>query len=72
MPSKPTKIPVNCLFLNANPKTNAPKIKVFNGVKEFKIETIELSMFEMANANKKPGIKVPVKAVYNKYFQCFF
>ena len=37
--------------------TNAPKIKVLKGVKEFKIETIELSIFEIANANKNPGIK---------------
>ena len=45
---------------------------MFNGVSELSMEAMELSIFEMANANKKPGIKVPVKAVYNKYFQCFF
>jgi hypothetical protein len=41
----------------------APIINVFNGVKEFKMEAIELSISLMAKANKKAGKKVPKKAV---------
>ena len=44
VPIKPIKTPKACLLLNPIPKTNAPKIKVFNGVNEFKIEAIELSI----------------------------
>jgi len=63
VPIKPIKIPYNCLLLKAKPNTIAPKIKVLNGDKEFKIETTELSMVVIANANKNPGIKVPAIAV---------
>ena len=42
-----------------NPNRNVPIIKVFNGVNEFKIEAIELSIPSIAYANKKAGKKVP-------------
>ena len=63
VPNKPIKMPYNCDFLRTKPNTVAPKIKVLKGVKEFKMATIELSIVVIANANKKPGIKVPNKDV---------
>ena len=59
MPTNPIKTPISCLFLNPKPKTKAPNISVFKGVKEFKIEAIELSIFSIAKANKNAGKKVP-------------
>ena len=44
-------------------ENNAPKIKVLKGVKEVKIETIELSIAVKVYENKKPGMKVPKSAV---------
>ena len=63
---------IHCtIILNVNPKTKAPKIKVLKGVKEFKIDAIELSIPLTANANKNTGIKVPKIAVETMCFQCF-
>ena len=44
-----------------------PTTKVKKGVKEFRIEVIELSIPETANANKNTGKKVPKSAVERMY-----
>ena len=72
VPTNPIKTPVSCLRLNVNPNTIAPKSKVFNGVKAFKIEATELSILWSAKENKKTGKKEPNNAFSVKYFQCRF
>lgn len=63
VPIKPNKIPINCFFLKPKPKTTTPKKKVLNGVSEFNIDAIELSISLTANENKKTGKNVPKNAV---------
>ena len=53
--------PNNCFFLKENPKTSAPKINVFSGVNEVRIDAMEESIFSIANANKNAGKNVPNK-----------
>ena len=46
-----------------NPKKNEPTSRVLSGVSEFRIDTIELSIFWTAKANIKAGKNDPIKAV---------
>ena len=67
VPIKPIKTPQNWLRLKFNPKITEPKIMVFKGVSEFKMEQIELLTLVSAIAKRYAGIKVPnidVKAMY--------
>ena len=57
--------------MNCNPKTKAPKINVFKGVREFKIELTELSISVWAIANKYAGINVPNREVKAMYFHLY-
>ena len=68
VPINPITTPINWLLLNESPNATNPINKVFNGVREFKIEHIELLTLVSATAKRKAGIKVPNSAVKAMYF----
>jgi hypothetical protein len=71
LPTRPIK-PPNLTPLKTNSKTKVPKTKVFNGVKEFRIEVTELSISVWANAKGKPAQTCQNIEVITIYFHLCF
>ena len=52
-PINPMITPMNCFLRKLKPKKNVPTSKVFSGVSEFRIDTIELSILCTAKEKRK-------------------
>lgn len=72
VPINPTITPIICRFVDTILKTAKPRIIVFKGTNEFKIEATALSISVSAIAKKKAGKKEPSKPDKRSHFHLDF